>query len=314
MPRQNKGLDAGPGQTETRAQAILLVSSLVSRGRVGLRAQSFALERLGFEPWLVPTVVLPFHPGHGPATRIVPALADFDALLGDLTQRTDLAEIAAVITGYLPDAAFAGPIAGIIGAVRSHNPDVRVVVDPVIGDGRGLYVAEETAEAIRTTLLPLADLATPNRFELAWLSGRAVDDNQACIDAARGLGLTMALVTSAHPLMRHAAANLLIDGDNASLAETPEIAAVPHGPGDLTSALMTANLLRGFPPETALNRTTGAVHEVLAASAKLGTDELALIAAQPFLDRPRMPVTMRTLAGRDRTSRSRGRLTPSSPA
>lgn len=310
MPQPPKPQSAGPNSHSPKA--VLLMSSLVARGRVGLRAQAFALERLGFEPWLVPTVVLPFHPGHGKATRIIPELAEFEAMLGDLKTQTDLTEIAAVITGYLPNADLAEPVADIIAAVRSANPNVLVVIDPVIGDERGLYVAEATANAIRGTLLPLADLATPNRFELAWLAGSGIDDNQACSNAAKALGLVKSLVTSAHPLMRNSAANLLIDGDNTILAETPAIPAVPHGPGDLTSALMAANLLRGFSPEKALNRTTGAVHEVLAASAKLGTDELALVAAQPFLDRPRMPVSMRTLAGQGSTSRSRGRLTPSS--
>lgn len=300
------------GSAGPKARGVLLISSLVVRGRVGLRAQAFAMERLGFEPWLVPTITLPFHPGHGTATRIEPTISQFKSLLSDLEAKTELGEIAAIVTGYLPDAAFAGPIAEMINAVRAKNPDARVIVDPVIGDDAGLYVPEDTAQAIRDTLLPLADLATPNRFELAWLSGAELADNRACIIAAQRLGTAMVLVTSAHPMMRNAAANLLVHDGLAILAETPAIPSVPHGPGDLTAALMTANLLRGFPPDQALNKTTGAVHEVLAASDKLGTDELALVTAQPYLDRPPTPVAMRQLAGQSGTSRARGRLTPSS--
>ncbi len=46
-----------------------------------------------------------------------------------------------------------------------------VLCDPVIGDHGGLYVPEAVATAIRDRLMPLATLATPNRFELAWLTG-----------------------------------------------------------------------------------------------------------------------------------------------
>ena len=46
---------------------VISISSHVARGCVGNRAMVFALERLGFETWAVPTVLLPHHPGHGPA-------------------------------------------------------------------------------------------------------------------------------------------------------------------------------------------------------------------------------------------------------
>ena len=46
-----------------------------------------------------------------------------------------------------------------------------MLVDPVLGDAGRLYVAQETAEAIRDRLIPLADIATPNLFELGWLTG-----------------------------------------------------------------------------------------------------------------------------------------------
>ncbi len=52
--------------------AVIVISSQVARGSVGNRAMVFALERLGFPVWAVPTVLLPHHPGHGPAERIVP--------------------------------------------------------------------------------------------------------------------------------------------------------------------------------------------------------------------------------------------------
>ena len=61
-------------------------------------------------------------------------------------------------------------------ASRRPTPNALVCVDPILGDAGKLYVAEETAEAIRDQLLPLASIATPNLFELQWLSGASVTD------------------------------------------------------------------------------------------------------------------------------------------
>ena len=40
-----------------RGGAVIAISSHVARGSVGNRAMVFALERLGFEVWAVPTIV-----------------------------------------------------------------------------------------------------------------------------------------------------------------------------------------------------------------------------------------------------------------
>ena len=72
--------------------AVLVISSHVVRGSVGARA-AFALERLGHRTWTLPTVVLPWHPGHGRAHRMVPAEGDFAALCDDLARAPWLPEI-----------------------------------------------------------------------------------------------------------------------------------------------------------------------------------------------------------------------------
>ena len=79
----------------------------------------------------------------------------------------------AVLTGYFvtPDAVAAA--AQAIRRIKEANPRVLVLVDPVLGDAGRLYVAQATAEAIRDVLIPIANIATPNLFELAWLVGAA---------------------------------------------------------------------------------------------------------------------------------------------
>ncbi len=149
--------------------AIIVISSHVARGSVGNRAAVFALEVLGHNVWAVPTVTLPWHPGHGKATRIVASADEFLALLQDLGNAPWLPEVGGILSGYLGDHQQATAIADLVKTIKNKNPAVVYACDPVIGDCNGLYVNEDTANAIRDILVPMADLITPNRFELAWL-------------------------------------------------------------------------------------------------------------------------------------------------
>ncbi|MGO4839556.1 pyridoxal kinase, partial [Rhizobiaceae sp. 2RAB30] len=126
-------------------RAVIVISSHVVRGSVGNRAAVFALETLGFPVWAVPTVILPWHPGHGRATRIVPDPEQFAALMTDLERAPWLGEVAAVLSGYLGDAGQAEAVASLVRAVKSRNPNALYVCDPVMGDLGGLYVPEATA-------------------------------------------------------------------------------------------------------------------------------------------------------------------------
>ena len=73
-----------------------------------------------------------------------------------------------------------------------------ILVDPVIGDEEGgLYVEEPVAAAIRDRLLPIASIATPNHFELGWLSSRTIASDQDAVAAALALPVPETVATSA---------------------------------------------------------------------------------------------------------------------
>lgn len=283
-------------------RAVIVISSHVARGSVGNRAAVFALETLGFPVWAVPTVILPWHPGHGPATRIVPPPADFAALMKDLEGARWLGEVGAVLSGYLGDAAQAQAVASLVGAVKARNPRAVYVCDPVIGDHGGLYVPEATAVAMRDRLMPIADVATPNRYELSWMAGEPLDDISSVLRAASDAAPPTMLVTSAPAMMNGSIANLLLTPSRAHLAEHRLIDRPPNGLGDLTAAVYLARHLAGQPPEKALQSTTAAVFEILARTARRGGDELQIETDAQSLSHPMAMVQTRQLAfpGRDR--------------
>ncbi|SIR21847.1 pyridoxine kinase [Rhizobium sp. RU35A] len=279
----------------SEGSAVIVISSHVVRGSVGNRAAVFALETLGLPVWALPTVILPWHPGHGPSTRVVIPEAEFEAVIDDLIRAPWLGEVKAVLTGYFGHAAQPAQVARLVAALKEKNPDLLYVCDPVMGDKGGLYVPEATAEAIRDHLIPLASLATPNRYELAWLSGASLDSNAAVMDAALSLGPPRMLVTSAVPMMAGGTGNLYLTGSHALLAEHRLIDNPPNGLGDLLSAVFLARLLSGLEEEKALQLATASVYEVLARTAKRGGDELTLETDASSLSTPMAMVQMRHL-------------------
>ena len=122
------------GSAVETPRAVIVISSHVARGSVGNRAAVFALETLGHPVWAVPTVLLPWHPGHGPATRIVPDADQFSAFMKDLERAPWLGEVAGVLSGYLGDARQAVDVAALVHRVKAKNPRRDLYLRS--GDGR----------------------------------------------------------------------------------------------------------------------------------------------------------------------------------
>jgi pyridoxine kinase len=254
---------------------VLAISSHVVRGHVGLDATVPGLQALGHEVWALPTVTFASRPGLGRMARLDPAAADLAALLAALEADGCWAGLDAVLTGYFPSANTVEVAADAVARIKSTNARVRVLVDPVLGDAGKLYVAPDTAAAIRDRLLPLADIATPNLFELGWLSGGAAD-RAGIIAAARRLGPATVVVTSA----------LENAGDVTTLLVTPVDAVehrergyanIPNGAGDLFAGLLLGHLLIKPSLEAALSASLADLDTVLAASAGKPVLDLAAL-------------------------------------
>ena len=274
---------------------VIVISSHVVRGTVGNRAAVFALETLGHPVWALPTVILPWHPGHGKSTRMAIGADDFDAMVSDLLRAPWRGEVKAVLSGYLGSAAQARSVARLVAGLKAEDPDLLYMCDPVCGDEHGLYIAEETAIAIRDLLVPLASIATPNRFELAWLAGAPLETSAAVMDAALSLGPARVLVTSSPPLMAGSTGNLLLSGRSALLAEHRLVPDPPNGTGDLLAAIFLSRLMEGLSEERALLTATASVFEIVARTARRGADELTLEQDASSISTPMAMVQVRRL-------------------
>ncbi len=262
---------------------IIAISSQVASGHVGLSAIVPALHTLGHDVIALPTVLLANHPGRQQTfgTRIAPDV--LAAMLATLSSNGRLKDIDAVLTGYLPSAEHARVAATLVRDLRTTSPALTYLCDPVLGDDpKGLYIDPVAAAAIRTELLPIADIITPNRFELAWLADLPVENPDAAATAARQLAPACCIATSI-PLDQGRLATLAISRtrvDQATVTRRPD---VPNGTGDLLSALFLAGTLdRATPVADTLAWAVGAIDGLLAASA--GRAEMALVPNLRSLD------------------------------
>ncbi len=274
----------------------LIISSHVAASRVGGMAQVLALQPFRIDAALVPTVLFGRHPGWGaPGGAAVDAGVMAGMLEGveaqGLFTLTD-----AVITGYFSTPAQVAVAADAIARVRAANPKALVVVDPVLGDeGRGLYVKPEVAAAVQGALAPLADLVTPNRFELGWLLGEDPPETpEAATLLARRLGKPV--LVSSIPGQVDEIGVLYAAAGGAWLALHARAMSVPNGTGDVLTALFTAALIDGAPPPTALARAVGGVAELVEASLAWNAPELPIVAAASRLVSPGAPVRLQILS------------------
>ncbi len=258
---------------------VLSISSQVVYGHVGNSTAAFVLQRMGHGVLALPTVLLSNRPGYKAMAgeRIEPA--KLDAMLKAAQENGWLASVDAIMTGYVPTAEHAALCEAWIAKIKTLNPQAFYLCDPIIGDEpAGIYIGEEAAQAIGEKLVPLADILTPNLFELEWLAGWSVPDAAAAVDAARSLLRPAVLVTSAPAAARDMLANILVDKNIAVATACPRETVHAHGTGDFFAASFLAHRLNGLSNKAALQAATAAMSLVLAASK--GRGELALIETQ----------------------------------
>ncbi len=210
-----------------------------------------------------------------------------------------LSAIDAVVTGYLPSAEHAAFAVRMLDTVtRDAGRRPVYICDPVLGDlPHGLYIEEAAAVAIRTSLVPLADVLTPNAFELGWLSDLGpIASPRDAIQASRTLAAPHVIATSVPDSDAGRLANVLVTPRGAWLAHVPRQAGVPHGTGDVLTAQIAARCLPAR--EGALSAALVAhLGESVAATAliigeSLGSEELALLPTASLWAEPTpLPIT-----------------------
>jgi hydroxymethylpyrimidine/phosphomethylpyrimidine kinase len=186
--------------------------------------------------------------------------AQIDAVFGDL-------DVGAVKVGMV---AQLSTIEAVAAGLRRYSPK-HVVLDPVMVATSGdRLLATEAVDALRTKLIPLASLITPNLPEAAALLGEDVASDAADIERQGkrllALGCPAVLIKGGHADGAESV-DYLIEARRIARLAAPRVATKnTHGTGCSLSSAITAYLARGEAMESAVRNAKTWISAAIAAA------------------------------------------------
>jgi len=265
---------------------ILSIQSHVAYGHVGNASAVFPMQRLGCEVWPVHTVQFSNHTGYGAWTGRVfdgPAIED---IIDGIAQRGVLGRCDAVLSGYMGSSDIGNAVLSAVKRVREANPAALYACDPVIGDvGRGVFVRPGIPEFMRDQAIPVADLITPNQFELDYLAGMqssTLATAKQAVQRVQAMGPRVVLVTSLHTEDTPDDSIDLLTGEDGAFwrVRTPKLSVHVNGAGDAITALFLVHYLRSRSAPTALAEAAASIFGLLKRTEEAGSREILTVAAQ----------------------------------
>lgn len=284
-----------------RMKNILSIQSAVAYGHVGNSAAVFPLQRIGHEVWPVYTVNFSNHTGYGAwEGPLIPA-EQVRKIIQGIEDRGALARVDAVLSGYQGGDDIADVIVDTVARVKELNPNAVYACDPVMGNAKsGCFVSDNIPPLLRDKVVPVADIITPNQFELGYLTGKEatdLDSTLEAVEAARAMGPDTVLVTSVtRPDQPEDTVEMLVvDSHGRWLVQTPRLAFKRNGSGDVACALFTGHYIEAIggtdaatAAKDALAKTASSVFDLIENTHNANAPELLLVESQEAYAHPRM--------------------------
>lgn len=188
-----------------------------------------------------------------------------------------------LLTGYVRNDEFLREIKSIVKTLRSVNPNFVYVCDPVMGDAGKMYVPETILPIYRDEIVPLADIVTPNQFEVELITGKKISNENDALDGMKWFhdrGVRMVALSSSEIGGEDLFAYLSSKKANGELEKYKIIIPIQGpihltGTGDLFAALLLAHTTR-LPNDlkTAFEMTIASVQSVIENTIKSMPEEL----------------------------------------
>lgn len=174
-------------------------------------------------------------------------------------------------TGMLPSAEIIEKVAEKFTQYDAKN----IVVDPVMVSTSGCRLSQNSAlDALKTCLLPIADVVTPNIHEAQCLCGVEINckkDMQTAAEKIKRLTNGAVLIKGGH--LEDEASDLLMDKNgnlkwfNGKRINNPNT----HGTGCTLSSAIACNLAAGFDVETSIKNAKEYLTDAISAMLDLGS-------------------------------------------
>ncbi len=196
--------------------------------------------------------------------------SQIDACFDDFT-------IAAVKLGMLANS---GVIDGVADALASHQPPL-VVLDPVMVATSGARLLQADAlDALRTCLLPIASIITPNLPEAELLLAHPIADRAAMRMACEellALGVRTVLLKGGHLADGDNVIDLYADRQGIREIVHPRLALEAHGTGCTLASAVAANLCLGKSLPDACVAASDYVHRALRQGYRPGRSDIVVL-------------------------------------
>ncbi|MFK0210769.1 bifunctional hydroxymethylpyrimidine kinase/phosphomethylpyrimidine kinase [Streptomyces sp. NPDC090298] len=248
---------------------VLTVAGSDSGGGAGIQADLKTMLALGVHGMSVLTAVTAQNSRGVQGVWELPA----EAVRGQYRAVVDDIGVQAVKTGMLASAALVETVAELI----AGTPGAPAVVDPVGVSKHGdPLLAEAALDSVRTKLLPLATVATPNLDEVTQLTGLVVQDEagmRRAADAVLGHGPRWALIKGGHlPGGAEEVVDLLTDGTEEHWLRAPRYDnRHTHGTGCTLASAVASGLAKGLEVPEAVRQAKEYVTGAIAAGFALGS-------------------------------------------
>jgi hydroxymethylpyrimidine/phosphomethylpyrimidine kinase len=231
---RKSGIDR-EGQGRAKIPRVLIIAGSDSSGGAGIQADLKTVSALGaFGMTAITALTAQNTAGVYGVVEIEPkfVVQQIEVCAGDIG-------CDAVKTGMLANA---GIIDAVAAAIRGLGP---LVVDPVMIAKSGAPLLKPDAiDALKTELLPLATVVTPNLHEAGALTGREVKTLEQMKEAARAirdLGPQNVVIKGGH--LESVAADVLYDGRNFTEFRAQRVATRnTHGTGCIFASAIAAGL------------------------------------------------------------------------
>jgi len=178
-------------------------------------------------------------------------------ILKGLEDNNLLGDVGYLLTGYIGSVSFCEAVLTVLQTIRKYNENVKFVCDPVLGDHGKFYVPPELVKVYRETVIPVADVVTPNQFEVEQLTGiaiKTIDDARMACDKLHTMGPSTVFITSCvleeadvkEKIISILASARTKDGksDQVWRIDCPMIPGSFTGTGDLTASLLLGHLAK----------------------------------------------------------------------
>jgi hydroxymethylpyrimidine/phosphomethylpyrimidine kinase len=239
---------ATPARPVTGLPRALTIAGSDSGGGAGIQADLKTFFALGCHGMSALTAITAQNTTGGTDIHTVPpnfVAAQIDAVATDIG-------VDAAKTGMLATAEI---IEAVAGALRGHGIN-RLVVDPVfVSKGGDSLLMPDAVAALRTHMLPLAEIVTPNLHEAGGLLGgriETIDEMKEAARSLRSLGPRAVLVKGGH-LSGERAVDVMFDGTDMIEIDGPRFDTTDtHGTGCTLAAAIAARLAHGDELEPAV--------------------------------------------------------------